>query len=601
MKEQIKKTIRKIVTKLYPEQNDVSFAVDYAPVATGADFASNAAMILAKKVRKSPMAVAEEILRFAQNDKSFTVTVAKPGFLNFTLSSEALLDILSDILASPDKFGASDLGKGQLAIVEYFQLNVAKPAHVGHLRSAVIGDCLKRILRFVGYKAISDTHIGDWGTQLGIMIAALKKNQGDKTAVIRDIQSSVQAYVKQSQLEDERDIGKAEFVKLEKGDPVNRQYWQGLVETARQSLKKSAEKLQLLNFEYELGESFYEDKMPAIIERLEEKGLLQIGETGEKYVDLEEYGLGRLICVKSDGGTTYEMRDLATLAYRYDELPQAVIARNIGTKQSQRLVPSDDGIAALAPLARNDKKLELAWNLYVVDSRQAHDFKQVFKTMGMLGYDVAKSKHVEFGFMSLPEGPISTRKGTIISLEALIDEAKKRALGIINEKNPDLVHKERVAGQVALAAVKYADLVHNRKSDIVFRWDEALSFEGNTGPYLQYTHARLKSILRKSGATPHLSSPTSGEELKEGERTVLRKLSYFPDIIEETASEFLPSTLAAYLYDLAGQVNSFYHSSPVIQEKDEKLRELRLAVVMASANVLKNGLDLLGIEAPEEM
>lgn len=594
MKEQIRQYIQKAIEKLYSAHTDIEFAVDYAPPDINADFASNVAMVLGKKLEKNPMEVAAALAAaipdlivdpgsdsrppagragLRGNDK-FIMTIAAPGFLNFKFSSENLLRNLQDIIKRLDSYGSADLGQGKLAIVEYFQLNVAKPPHVGHLRSAVIGDSLKRILKFIGYKTVSDTHIGDWGTQLGIFIYALKQQPVDmRGLIIKNINTSAQVYADFSrQIEADPSLkgpGKQEFVQLEKGDDEeNRKYWRQIVEIANEELEKQVRNLKLLPFDHkDLGESFYEDKMPAILKHLEQKGLLKTGKTGEKYVDLEQHGLGRLICIKSDGGTTYELRDLATLAYRYDELAKK-------------------------------ERAELAWNLYVVDSRQSHDFKQVFKTMKLLGYDVSKSRHVDFGFMSLPEGTISTRKGNVISLEALLSEAKERALGIIKKKNPDLKNKQKVAEMVGLAAIKYGDLTHNRRSDIIFEWDKALSFEGNTGPYLQYTHARLRSILRKSDGKTGLAEKV---EISEAERKVLVKLLYFPDIVQGTAKEFMPNILANYLYELSGEVNNFYEKLPVLQEKDEKTKLFRIALVEASVAVLKKGLYLLGIEAPEEM
>jgi arginyl-tRNA synthetase len=585
MKNQIKNAIQSAIKKLYPDHWDTVFSVDYPPAGVDADFASNIAMVLAKKIGKPPMDVAEEIsgklkveskkLEGRGKADLFEITVAKPGFLNFKLTRRALTENLNTIISKPSSYGAVDLGQGKPAIVEYFQLNIAKLPHVGHLRSAVIGDSLKRILKFSGYKVISDTHVGDWGTQVGSMICAYK-NERDKGVSEAKFEPSVAEYTKlyaeQNKLIEKepwrRDNAKKEFVKLERGDTENRKIWESMRKLSTQELESYVQRLGLLSFDYNLGESFYEGKMPVILKRLEKADLLVIGETGEKYVDLEKYGLGRLICVKSDGGTTYEMRDLATLAYRYDELAK-------------------------------EQMSELAWNLYVVDTRQAHDFKQVFKTMELLGYDISKSKHVDFGFMSLPEGAISTRKGNAISLETLVEEAKKRALEIIKQKNPDLKNKEQVAEQVALAAIKYGDLKHNRKSDIVFDWDTALSFEGDTGPYLQYTYARLCSILRKVGE--RLGKNLDEVLIGQAEVAMLRKLALFPDKITDAAIEFLPSILAEYLFELAGVANGFYQSSPVMQEKDKKVRSLRLALVAAAVSVLKIGLGLLGIEAPEEM
>lgn len=575
MKQYIRDLIKSALAKLYPTHKDIDFSVDYAPSNIDADFASNIALILAKYVGRKSMDLAEEIQKNLKTgkQKNIAIEVAEPGFLNFKLSSIEMIENLNKILQTPSEYGKSDIGKNRLAIVEYFQLNVAKPPHIGHLRSAVIGDAIKRILSFLGFQAISDTHIGDWGTQLGIFIHALKnKSTTLRTAIIKDIKSSEKAYTDQYALIESRpelrEAGKAEFALLEKGNPENRKYWKEIVKQAKNEVERSAKNLDLLPFDYQFGESFYQDKMPEIIKHLEMKNLLIRGETGEKYIDLEKYGLGRLIALKSDGATTYELRDLATLAYRYDNLA---------------------------------KGKDLAWNLYVVDSRQSHDFKQVFKTMEMLGYDVLKSKHIEFGYMSLPEGPISTRKGNVISLEKLIQEARGRALEIIYDKNPDLKNKVKTAQQVGLAAVKYFDLKHNRKSDIVFDWDKALSFEGNTGPYIQYTHARFCSILTKVKIQKKIEQIQHDQNFPTEQYELLRKLHFFPDVIVDSATEFMPSILANYLYELAEVANNFYHRFPVMREKDLEIKRLHLALVSATTIVLQKGLNLLGIESPEEM
>lgn len=593
MKRQIKILIQAAIAKLYPEHRDMDFSVEYPPENVDADFASNAAMVLGKKLGLEPLEIAEKLKsvirdlpitpsssppilqRRTGGEKIgglFLITAAPPGFLNFKLSDAALLKNLARVLEQPKAYGAADLGRGQLAIVEYFQLNVAKPPHVGHLRSAVIGDALKRILEFVGYKTVSDTHIGDWGTQFGLLLLAYKKLDGKKRVKDSPLEELNDLYVEINKLIEAdlqlRDQGKQEFAKLEQGDKEDRQLWEFFVKVSKKKFAEMVKLLQIQPFDYDLGESFYETRMKEIMRRLGKANLLTTGETGERYVDLEKYGLGRLICLKSDGATTYELRDLATVAYRYEELAK-------------------------------QEKADLAWNLYVVDVRQAHDFRQVFKTMELLGLDMSKSRHLEFGFMSLPEGAISTRKGTVISLESLLAEARKRARRIIEEKNPQLKNKDAVAAEVALGAVKYADLVHNRKSDIIFKWEDVLSFEGNTGPYLQYTHARLRSILRKAKGRP--KAVLQNADCGRAELLILRKLLKFPDVIADAVTDFMPSHLATYLYELAGSANAFYHSSPVLQEPDPNLRGLRLALVSATAVVLQQGLALLGIEAPEEM
>ncbi len=564
------------------------------------DFATNAALVLAKQLKRNPQEVAVQFadeLKNLDQQEVFSEIYAAAGFINFRLSQKTLLANLSRILLEKDGFGSSQRGNGKTMVVEYFQNNVAKPPHVGHLRSAVIGDSILRVLKSQGYKTISDTHIGDWGVQFGILIFAFKeflKNGGKRENIEKDpIVELNKLYVEMSNnIEQDpslRDKGKEEFVSLEKGDTENRELWQWFVKESLEDFDKYRSWLDVLPFNHNLGESFYEDKMPAVLEGLNAKGLITTGETGESYVDLESFGLGRAILVKSDGGTTYLLRDLATYIFRKGEF-------------------------------------DFYKNIYVVDNRQSHHFKQMFKVMELFGYKAAQdSLHVDFGFMSLPEGAISTRKGTTVNLKAWIEEANKEALEIINEKNPELENKEAIAKLVALAAIKYFDLSHNRKTEITFTWENALSFEGNTGPYMQYAHARIFGILRKSNTTPSrlvgtpllfkegrtaVSPPNIGGVpadkagevvLNQNELFVLRKLYQFPQVLKQVSQDFLPNLLCNYLFELSQAFNSFYESSPVLQEKDPQLQSFRLNLITATAQVIKNGLYLLGIEAPEEM
>lgn len=543
------------------------------------DYSTNAALVLAKEEKQAPAKLAKN---FVQKIKGldtqgvFSEISEAAGFVNFKLSHKYLLENLHEILNHKQLYGCSVLGGGKVVIVEYFQNNVAKPPHVGHLRSAVIGDCLLRILRSQGFRAISDTHIGDWGTQFGILLYAFK-TIGDRAKVEKDpINELNKLYVTMSAKIEQnpslRELGKQEFKKLEDGDVQNRQLWQWFVMVSMEDFERYRKLLGLLPFDHNLGESFYEDKMPKVLEEFRNKNLITVGETGEQYVDLSPHGLGRAILVKSDGATTYLLRDFATYIYR-------------------------------------KKEFNFFKNLYVVDNRQAHHFRQLFKVLELAGYEGSKdSVHVDFGFMSLPEGAISTRKGTVISLQNLLDEAQKRALKIIQEKNPGLENKPAVAKEVALAAIKYFDLSHNRKTEIIFSWDKALSFEGNTGPYLQYTHARIYGILRKSqiqSAGLQTTTPKNFEseilKLKSEELLVLRKLHQYPEIVAQVAEDYMPNQLCNYLFELSQIFNNFYEEVPVLQETNEQLKNFRLQLITATAQVINNGLYLLGIEAPEEM
>ncbi|MDP2668850.1 MAG: arginine--tRNA ligase [bacterium] len=565
---QIREEIRKIVGE------GSAFSVERPENPEHGDYSSNIALIMAKKEGKNPREVAESLKTALGSEASKLgkiiekIEIAGPGFLNFFLKKETLSDELNKILENPKKFGTSNIGKGKKVIVEYFQLNVGKPSHVGHLRSAVIGDALKRSLLSQGYDAISDTHVGDWGTQFGILIRAYKNADDNfKQILVTDIFSSARAYaeanIRAEENPKERELAKEEFAKLEAGDSEDRKIWKDLLDNSMKSLYKNAERLNLLPFEENLGESFYEDKMKPIIDVAINKKIAKRLDDGAVVIDLTSDNLDEAVLIKSDGASTYLLRDLATIKYRKEEW-------------------------------KFDK------NIYVVDVRQSHHFKQVFKVAELLGFEgVGESEHVSYGFMSLPKGAISTRKGTAILLDAVLDEAEKRAMDVIKEKNPELENKEEVAKQVGIGALKYFDLSHNRHSDIVFKWDEALSFDGNTGPYLQYAHARFKSILRKVDGSANREFLAA--EFDQLERNFLVAILYFPEIIEDALEDYMPNILANYLYELAQLANNFYHSHQVLQEEDKWKQQFRIALIKAFTETLKNGLNLLGISAPEKM
>lgn len=578
MKAYIQELISQAITELAPTEaeavlNVSNIDVSY-PATNFGDYATNAAMVLFKKFNTAPAGNPNEFakllcdkLKELDKENTFSKVESAGGFINFTLSEDYLLHNLTKIIEMGQHYGASKDGIGRTVVVEYFQNNIAKPPHVGHLRSAVIGDSLIRILKFLGYNAISDTHVGDWGVQFGILLHAYKTN-GKKEVIEQDpIQELNKLYVEMSaKIEDDpalRDLGKAEFQKLEAGDTENRELWQWFIKVSMDDFERYRQLLGLLEFDHNLGESFYEDKMQAVLTLLSDKGLLTTGETGEIYVDLEEEKLGRCILVKSDGATTYHLRDFATYIYRKQEF-------------------------------------DFYRNLYIVDVRQSHHFRQLFRVLEKAGFPAeTDSRHIEFGFMSLPEGAISTRKGNTVSLENLISSAQERALAIIQEKNPDLENKAKVSAQVALAAIKYFDLSHNRSTEIVFTWDKALSFEGNTGPYLQYTHARIHGIYRKGGEQS--VTVQDGVAMNEFETNVLRKLNQFPEVLQQVVVEYTPNVLCNYLFELAQSFNAFYQNVNILKEENEQTKSFRLNLIKAVAQVLNNGLNLLGIEAPEEM
>ena len=588
MREKIKALIQEIMEETFKSPG-IEFSVVPAENSARGDYASNIAFICERIVAmqmgmhtgkvgslygfRTPQQFAEKMKHFLDAktpDFIDRIEIAKPGFVNIFLKDDAVLRVLGQILENADTWGASDIGRGKTVILDYFQLNIAKRPHIGHIRSAIIGDALKRMFASQGYRAVSDTHVGDWGTQFGILLLGYKEAGAnlhkeavgsDPFGALEEIYLAENARIKDDP--DRREHAKQEFVKLEHGDQENREIWQWMVEVSMKNLEESASRLGLLPFDEHRGESFYEDKMATIVELALKKGVAKKIVDGAVIVDLTAEKLDEVVLVKSDGASTYLLRDLATIQYR-------------------------------------KKEWDFWKNFYVVDVRQAHHFKQLFRVAELLGFEgVGESEHVSYGFVKLPEGMLSTRAGNVIALEKVLDEAIEKARGAIRAKNPDLADADAVSRAVGIGALKYFDLSHHRTSDIVFSWDRALSFDGNTGPYLQYTYARLKSILRKAEAKHLAVSQDAKPDQLERHLAVL--ILRFPEAIEDALAVYSPHVLAAYLYDLAKTANEFYHSRPVMQEEDADKKNLRLALVSATAITLARGLHLLGIETPEEM
>lgn len=573
MQEKIKKLIEQIIRTEFGEIEIRGFSVMPPEREEFGDYTSNVAMILAKTLKKNPMEIARLItleIQAHMPELIEKIDVAVLGFINIHINNSALVAISNDALKNPGTWGKGQEGKDKTVILDYFQLNIAKKPHVGHLRSAVIGDALKRILHARGYQTIADTHVGDWGTQFGILLWAFKNLVKEEKIVYEEhpFENLEKLYKAANILILEkpelRELGKAEFAKLERGDKENRKIWQWMVDVSMKELERSAMRLKLLAFEENMGESAYEDAMPPITEDALKKGVAKKIEDGAVIVDLTEEGLGQAVLMKSDGATTYLLRDLATIQYRKE-------------------------------------KYNFWKNLYVVDNRQSHHFRQLFRVAELLGFEgVGASEHVEFGFMKLPEGAMSTRAGNTISLDAVLDEAETRARKVIQEKNPDLKDADEVARKVGLGAIKFFDLSHNRTSDVVFRWEDVLSFEGNTGPYIQYTHARLKSILRKS---PDAIGEQFSRDaaLDDKERNLLLHCTRLPEAMERVMEIWSPHLLAHYLFELSQKANEFYHSHPVLSEENKNKKELRLMIIQVVATTLAVGMQLLGIDAPGEM
>jgi len=548
------------------------------------DYSSNVAMVLfgqlspeLKEKFKNPRQVAEEIVtvlyQTLPQDSIKEISVAGPGFINFKVSDSALLAYLLQVKSGDwgELLRVVD-PKSSIAIVEYSSANIAKPFTIGHLRSTIIGDAVANLLEAVGWKVYRDNHLGDWGTQFGKQIYAYLNIPLDSTGeqsneqIIENssepVKELVKLYVefhKQAEAHPEmEDAAREWFKKLEDGDPEARRIWQKCVDWSMKEFQRIYARLGVSFTENNgkgYGESFFENKMGPVIEELQEKKLLSESE-GAQLVFLEEEHLPPLMIIKKDGATLYATRDLATDKFR---------------KENTERYGSH-------PLVINE-----------VGAEQSEYFQQLYAVEYKLGwYKPGQRVHVKHGLYRFQDQKMSTRKGNTIWLNDVLDEVVSRAKG---------------SEEIGLGALKWNDLKRSAHLDVVFNWDEILSMDGNSGPYMQYAYARCLSIINKVGA-PELDQPaaqlTIGAE-GEAERLVLRKLIQYPSIVRRAAAEFAPHHVATYLFSLAQEFNSFYHSSPILQAKSEQSKQLRLQIVQGVADTIHHGLKLLGIQTVERM
>ena len=519
----------------------------------------------AKVLRMAPPKIAEAVA--AAFDAPETARVeAVNGYLNFFLNRVNFAKgTLENVLVSGEKYGSSDMGAGKTICLDYSSINIAKRFHIGHLSTTMLGHSLKRIYEHLGYKTVGINHLGDWGTQFGKMICAYNLWGSEEQVEKGGVNELTRLYVKfhaeaeeHPELEDE---GRAWFKKIEDGDPEALRIFNWFKEL---TLRDTARVYELLGVKFDsyAGESFYNDKMGRVIDELKAKNLLTISD-GASIVDLEKYNMPPCLILKKDGATLYATRDIAAALYRHDTY-------------------------------HFDKCL------YVVAYQQDLHFRQWFKVLELMGYDWAKDcVHVAFGMISYEGQSLSTRKGNIVYLEDLLDQAQEKALKIIEEKSPNLENKAEVARQVGIGAVVYADLSNNRIKDIDFSWDRALNFDGETGPYVQYTHARCCSVLRKA-AELNLPDPDYSALQDDEAQDCLRKLGRFPDVIKEAADKYEPSMITRAVTDLAQAYNKFYYEHRILDD-DPAVAAARVALTRAMKSVIKTGLYLIGIEAPERM
>ena len=524
---------------------------------------------LAKELRKAPPVIANEIKEKIESVEEIEKVEVAGGYLNIFINKTILAKEELEEISKTEQYGKSEIGKEKNIVIDYSAPNIAKPFHIGHLRSTVIGGALYNIYKYLGYTVTGVNHLGDYGTQFGKLIEGYKMWGKEYNIEEDPINELTKIYIRINEAckNDEQILENCRnnFKKLEDGDPYCVEIWKKFRELSLQEFQKVYDLLGS-KFDSWNGESFYSDKMPEVIEILEKTGKL-VESQGAKIIDLEDKGINTpCIIEKSNGSTTYATRDLAAILYR---------ARTYDFDKA----------------------------LYVTSYEQVLHFKQVFEVAKLLGLDEKYTnglEHVSFGMVLLPEGKMSTREGNIIKLEELLNEAISRAKEIIEQKNPDLENKEEVAKKVGIGAVIFNDMSASRIKDEVFDWNTILNFQGETGPYVQYTYVRTKSVLEKAGYLPKIEGIKTNNLSDEYSLAILKLIYNFEDVLIQVTDKNEPSILARYLIDLAKAYSSFYNENKIIVE-DKEVQNARVYLTYAVSQVLKQGANLLGIQMPEKM
>lgn len=542
---------------------DIALMLEYPPDTSMGDIALPC-FKLSKTLRRSPIQIAQTIAD-GLSDLSIKKAEAVNGYLNICISDDYLSNVLrGEILNKGEKYGSDDFGKGKTVVLDYSSPNVAKPFHIGHLGTTVIGHSLKKLHEFVGYDCVGINYLGDWGTQFGKMIVAFKK-WGDRNAINEGgIDKLVELYVKFHHAAEEdsalNDEARAEFHKLELGDEENIALWKWFIEISIAEYKKTYGQLGI-EFDSYKGESFYTDKMPAQVQKLRDMGLLKIDD-GASIVDLEEYNMPPCLILKRDGSTLYPTRDIAAAVYR---------------KQTYDF----------------DKAI------YVTSAGQSLHFAQWFKVVELMQYDwYDKLVHIPYGTVSINGAKLATRTGNVILLKDLFAQAIEKVSEIMNEKNPNLENKDKVAEAVGVGAIVFYYLSSNRIRDINFVLEDALSFDGNTGPYVQYTYARTCSLIEKSK-----DRDLDGNIIftAEEERELVKTLTRFPEKVLEALDSYEPSVVTRYILDVATAFNRFYHNCQILSAEDKNVLSTRIALTQAANYVLGNAFELICLKKTEKI
>ena len=524
---------------------------------------------LAKTLRKAPPMIADDIkAKIKVNQDEITKIEVVGGYVNFFVNKELLVSEVLNKMAKENDYGKSERGNGKNIVIDYSAPNIAKPFHIGHLRSTVIGGALYNIYKYLGYNVIGINHLGDYGTQFGKLIEGYKMWGNEYDLETDPIDALTQIYIRVNEAckQDEELLNRCRdnFKKLEDGDTYCVELWNRFKDL---SLKEFQKVYDILGTKFDSwnGEAFYSDKMNEVVELLEKSGKLVKSE-GAKIIDLEDKGMAPCLIEKSNGSSTYATRDLAAILYR---------ARTYDYDKA----------------------------LYVTSYEQVLHFKQIFEVAKLLGLDqkyIDGLEHVPFGMVLLPSGKMSTREGTSIKLIDLLTEAISRAKTIIEQKNPYIGNKDEIARKVGVGAVIFNDLANNRVKDEVFDWDTILNFQGETGPYIQYTYVRTKSVIEKAQGVPTIEKVHMKELLDDASIKILKLIYEFEDILIQVTDKNEPSILSRYLIELAKSYSNFYNENKIINE-DKNLQNARVYLTYSVGNVLKIGAGLLGIEMPEQM
>ena len=566
IKEEIANSIAKTVNL------DERELVNYIEIPPNSDLGDYAfpCFKLAKELKKAPPMIANEIKEKIVIDENILEKVEiQGGYLNFYINKQMLAkEVLTELDNKKEKFGSVNIGEGKNVVIDYSSPNIAKPFHIGHLRSTVIGGALYKIYKFLGYNSVGINYLGDWGIQFGKVMTGLELWKDEYDLTNNTIEAVLKIYVRFNKEEKEKpemtDMARQAFKKLEDGDKQALETWKWLREISLANYEKT---YKLLNAKFDSynGEAYYNDKMDKVVEELEQKGLLKDSQ-GAKIVDLEEFDMPPCIIITSAGTTIYATRDLTSLEDRIN-------------------------------------KYDFEKALYVVGNEQQLHVKQVFKVLELLGYEkyAKRCEHIPFGLVVDKDGEkIGSRKGNSVLLEDILNEAIEKVKNIINEKNPDLPDKDEVARKVGVGAIIFNDLSNSRIKDEIFDWDMLLNFQGETGPYIQYIYVRTNSVLSKAGYTPNINNIDFSKVTEKEAFDMIKLLYSFSDVVIQAATKNEPSIISRYLIDLSQAFSNYYNQYHILTD-DKATQDARLYLTYAIGTVLKTGAELLGMEMPDRM